>query len=239
MGEHVLVNPFLKQWMVHAGTIMEETLRQGAAIEKFDYHSMAYEDLLSSFRGTLPVAVHAGEVLAKRFDFSVCSTLADVGGASGGLVAAMVRAYPHLDAAVTDLPSVTPVAKTLLAEQGISGVDVIDWDVLEGPCSQSFDVVILRALLQVLSPEQAAQAVINIGKSVNPGGTLYILGHLMNDSKTAPAEEVVWFLFNLNWEDHAGFYTEGDYRKMLLDAGFKDIERAALSNGDHVIYARK
>lgn len=239
LGDHVLVNPFLKHWMVHAGTIMEDTLRKGEAIEKFDYSGMAYEDLLLSFRGTMPVAVKAGEELARRFDFSSYATLADVGGASGGLVASLVKANPHLQAAVTDLPSVTPVARTLLAEQGVSGIDVIDWDVLTGPCSRTFDVVVLRALLQVLSPEQAAQAVVNIGKSVNPGGAVYILGHVIDDSKIAPVEEVIWFLFNLNWEDHAGFYTESDYRKMLVDADFRDVQRDRLPNGDHVIFARK
>jgi 8-O-methyltransferase len=239
MGEHVLVNPFLKQWMVHAGTIMEDTLRKGEAAEKFDYSGMAFEDLLSAFRGTMPVAVKAGEELVRRYDFSVYRTIADVGGASGGLVASLSKAYPHLQAAVTDLPSVTPVARALLQEQGLSEIDIIEWDVLEGPCRQTFDAVILRALLQVLSPEQAAQAVMNIGKSVNPGGAVYILGHMMDDSKTSPPSEVVWFLLNLNWEDHAGFYTEGDYRKMLLDAGFQDIKSDVLPNGDQVIEARK
>jgi len=239
MGNHVLVNPFLKHWMVYAGTTMAETIRRGAVLEEFDYYGMAYEDLLSTFRGTMPVAVKAGEELAKRFDFSAHTTLADVGGASGGLVASCVKAYPHLKAAVTDLPSVTPVARALLEEQGVSGIDIIDWDVLEGPCSRTFDVVVLRALLQVLVPQQAAKALVNIGESVNPGGYVYILGHMMDDSKTAPAEEVIWFLFNMNWEDHAGFYTENDFRKMLTDAGFHDIRRDALPNGDQVIFARK
>ena len=61
----------------------------------------------------------------------------------------------------------------------------------------------------------------------------------MDDSRISPPEEVVWDLLNLNWEDRAGFYTEGDYRRMLQDAGFKDIRRDVLSNGDGVIVAVK
>jgi hypothetical protein len=43
----------------------------------------------------------------------------------------------------------------------------------------------------------------------------------------------------MNWEDQAGFYTEKDYRRMLEDAGFKDIRRDVLANGDGVISAVK
>ena len=239
MGDHVLVNPFLKYWMFYGGTITAESLKKGTAVNKFDYSGSTYKDLLNTFRGTMPIAIKAGEELAKRYDFSGYSSMADVGGASGGLAASLVKTFPHLKATVTDLPSVTPVAKTLLEEQGAAGIEVLDWDVLEGPCSRSFDVVVLRALIPVLSPEQAAQALINIARSVNPGGAIYILGHIMDDSKVSPTEEVVWYLLNLNWEDHAGFYTEIDLREMLLKAGFQDIQRDTLPNGDGVIFARK
>jgi hypothetical protein len=61
----------------------------------------------------------------------------------------------------------------------------------------------------------------------------------MDDTKISPPEEVVWYLLNLNWEDRAGFYTESDYREMLLTVGFQDIRRDNLPNGDGVIFARK
>ncbi len=165
--------------------------------------------------------------------------MADVGGASGGLAAALVKAYPRLKATVTDLPSITPVSRTRLQEQEAAGIEVEDWDVLAGPSRRPFDAAVLRALIQVLSPDQAGLAMMNIGKSVNSGGTIYILGHIVDDSRTSPPEEVVWYLLNLNWEDQAGFYTEKDYRRMLQEAGFKDIRRDVLSNGDRVIFAVK
>jgi len=239
IGNHVLVNPYLKHWMIFAGTITAESIRKGTAVNKFDYSGSSYQDLLSAFRGTMPVAVKAGHELAKAYDFAEYSTVADVGGASGGLAASLVKACPHLKATVTDLPSVTPVAQTLLEEQGMPGIDVLEWDVLEGPCRRSFDVVVLRALIQVLSPAQASESLVNINQSVNPGGTIYILGHIMDDSRVSPSEEVIWYLLNLNWDDHAGFYAEKDYREMLLNAGFQDIRRDSLPNGDGVIIARK
>jgi hypothetical protein len=239
LGDHVLVNPLLKHWMIHAGTITAESLRKGMATEKFDYSGLPFEYLLDTFRGTMPVAVKAGEELAKAYDFAGYATVADIGGASGGLAASLVRAFPHLKATVTDLPSVTPVAETLLEEQGMPDVDVLEWDVLEGPCQRSFDVVVLRALIQVLSPDHAKEALINIGKSVNPGGKIFILGHIMDDSRISPPEEVIWYLLNLNWDDHAGFYAEKDIGEMMLNAGFQEVQRGTLSNGDRVMTALK
>jgi hypothetical protein len=239
LGNHVLVNPYLKHYMVHAGTIMAESLRQGKPAETFNYYEMPFQDLLNAFRGTMPVALKAGKELAKAYDFSEFATVADVGGASGGLAVSLVKAFPRLKATVTDLPSVTPVAVTLLDEQGMPEIEVLEWDVLEGPCKRSFDAVVLRALIQVLSPAQAAEALINIGKSLNPGGAIYILGHIMDDSRISPPEEVIWYLFNLNWDDHAGFYAEGNFKEMLLDAGFQDIRRDSLPNGDGVMIAHK
>ena len=238
LGEHVTVNPYLKYWMFEAGIKTAETFRKGEAVDSYDYEGLHFDALLATFRGTMPVAVKAGEELAKRFDFSRYATVADVGGASGGLVASLAKAYPGVKYTVTDLPSVTPVAEALLKEQDMKA-DVVEWNVLEGPCERKFEAVILRALVQVFSPEDAREAVRNIGASVNRGGSIFVLGHVMDDSRTSPVEEVGWYLINLNWEDEAGYYAEGDYREMLAAAGFTDIVRETLPNGDGLIHAVK
>ncbi len=239
LGEHVTVNHYLKYWMFEAGIKTAETFRKGEAVDSFDYEGLPFDALLATFRGTMPVAVKAGEELAKRFDFIKYATVADVGGASGGLVASLAKAYPGVRYTVTDLPSVIPVAEALLKEQGMADVDVVEWNALEGPCERKFDAVILRALIQVLSPEDAREAVRNVGSSVNKGGSIFVLGHVMDDSRTSPVEEVGWYLINLNWEDEAGYYAEEDYRRMLEEAGFKDIVRETLPNGDGLIHAVK
>ena len=238
LGEHVTVNPYLKYWMFEAGIKTAETFRKGEAVDSYDYEGLPFDALLATFRGTMPVAVKAGEELARRFDFSRYSSVADVGGASGGLIASLAKKYPDIDYYVTELPSVIPVAEALLKEQGMEA-DVLEWNVLEGPCELSFDAVILRALIQVLSPEDARDAIMNIGASVNKGGSVFVLGHVMDNSRTSPVEEVGWYLINLNWEDEAGYYAEEDYTEMLQEAGFRDIQRERLPNGDGLIHAMK
>lgn len=55
-------------------------------------------------RGLHPNAVASGRDLARRFDFSACRSMIDVGGGSGGLIAALCEANPALHAALFDLP---------------------------------------------------------------------------------------------------------------------------------------
>jgi len=239
MGDHVWVNPFLKQWVFQAALTTAESLKAGSAVNKFDYAESTFEQLLSVFRGTMPVAASAGKGLARLYDFCEFTSVVDIGGASGGLSVSLKRSYPHLNITVTDLPTVTPVTRALLEEQRIDEIEIMDWDVSQEHCGQSFDAAVLRTLIQVLSPEQAVQTLINVCESVNPGGTIFILGRILDDSKFSPPEEAAWYLLNLNWEDHAGFYTEREYKDILRNAGFQGIQRDILPNGDGLILARK
>jgi hypothetical protein len=236
MGDHTHISPFLNYWNWGSAVKIADDIRSGKT-DKFDYSSSSQKDLLEMFRSTMPIAIKAGEDLAKQFDFTPYNTIADISGASGGLASSITREHPHLGIMVTDLPTVTPVSKILLDEQGRNDIGILTWDVLEGPCSKSFDVVVLRALIQVLSPEDANRALINIGNSVNLGGVIIILGHIMDDSKISPIEEVGWYLLNLHWDDEAGYYTRKDYRDMLHESGFNDIKYDKLPNGDGLIIA--
>ncbi len=97
------------------------------------------------------------------------TTLADVGGGSGGMALALTEAYPHLRATVIDLPSVTPITQRFLAEAGVTDrVKVVAADVVNAPVPGTYDVAILRALLQVLSPEDALQALTTLGRRSIP-----------------------------------------------------------------------
>jgi hypothetical protein len=120
-------------------------------------------------------------------------------------------------------------------------VKVIVADVLSGPLPGLYDVAILRNLLQVLALRDARLAVNNIGAAIKPGGTIYIIGQILDDSRTSPLEAVGFNLNFINLFDHGESYTEHEHRGWLSNAGFVDIERAnfLLPDGDGVMTARK
>lgn len=154
----------------------------------------------------------------------------------------MMQACPHLEATAIDLPQITPITQKIVNEEGAADrVKVLSADVLSGALPGSYDAAILRALIQVLSPEDARLALKNISTAINPGGKIYIIGQILDDSRTSPPEAVGFNLNFINTFDAGESYTEKEYRGWLSDAGFVDIERASymLAGGIGLMTARK
>ena len=173
------------------------------------------------------LTVASAHSLLKTYDFSSTKTLADVGCGGGGLALAIAKAYPHMQVTAIDLPLVTPITKKIVDEEGATDrVKVMAADVLSGPLPGSYDIVVLRGLLQVLSSEDARLAVKNIGAAIKPGGTIYIVAQILDDSRTTPLEAVGFNQLFINSFETGESYTEREHRAWLTEAGFVDIERA-------------
>lgn len=217
-----------------------ETIRTGVPQCKKDFATLSPEDQLPFFRGLHPGTVAAGRDLASRYDFSAYRTLADVGGGSGGMALALTDACPHLRATVIDLPMVTPITQRCIAEAGAADrVKVVAADVVNAPVPGTYDVAVLRAFLQVLSPADAAQALRHIGAAINPGGCIYIVGRVLDDSRLSPLGAVGFNLLALNEFDAGGAHTEREHREWLTAAGFTDIACVPIAEGASIMTARK
>ena len=239
IGDHAYINPLIMLGNWDAALKTAESIRTGLPQAKYDFSGKSEDELEWLFRGTHPIAVRAGRELVARYDFSSCRTLLDVGGGSGGLAIAITKTCPHIRATVVDLPSVTPVTRRLVKEAyATDRVRVMTADVVRGHLKGSFDVMVLRAFIQVLSPDQVRRALKNVGEVVNPGGVIYILGHILDNSRISPLEEVGHGIVYLNVYDVPAPYTEQEHKDWLTEAGFRQIERDTLPNGDGVIRAR-
>lgn len=139
-----------------------------------------------------------------------------------------------------DIASVTPVTRWFVEQVGVSDrIQVVTADAVTGPLTGQYDVAVLRALIQVLSPLDALQSLKNVYTILKPGGTLYILGHILDDSCISPPEEVWHKLGSINYYEVPSPYTEKEHREWLLKAGFEHIERSFLANDDGLIRAQK
>jgi len=218
-----------------------ESIRTGVPQAKYDYSAMSKDELEQFFRGEHPGAVAAGRDLVARYDFSSYRTLLDVGGGSGGLAIAVTEAYPHIQATVVDLPTVTPITSRFIEEADacdrvqVVAADML-WDSLPGP----YDIVALFSLIQVLSPDNARRMIKNVSKVVNPGGIIFIGGSgIIDNSRTSPPVRVGLNLVFINVYDEGQAYTEQEHRDWLTEASFEDFQRINLSEGRSIITARK
>jgi len=136
---------------------------------------------------------------------------------------------------------VVPITREFVAEAGVSDrVTAVATDIVQEPPTSVFDVAVLRNFIQVLSAEEARRAVENVGKVLQPGGAIYIVGSILDDSRQSPTRHVALNLVYLNVYQHGQSYTEGEHRRWLSDAGFVDIRREETTpEGQEMLTARK
>ena len=75
----------------------------------------------------------------------------------------------------------------MVEEAGLADrISVTTADILNNRLEGEYDIVTARALFQVLSAEQSGRAAQNIGAGLVSGGTLFILGMVLDDSHLSP-----------------------------------------------------
>jgi 2-hydroxy-4-(methylsulfanyl)butanoate S-methyltransferase len=210
-----------------------ESIRTGVPQAKLDFSNSPQEEVETFLRNINANTIPAARALLDKYDFSSIKTLVDVGSGGAGLAITITKACPHIKATTIDLPQVAPIAQKIVQEEGATDrVNVIVANVLSGPLPGSYDVAVLRGLLQVLSLQDARLAVKHIAAAVNPGGKIYIIGQILDDSRLSPLEAVGFNLAFINTYDAGESYTEKEHREWLSEAGFVDIERANFLLGD-------
>ena len=217
-----------------------ESIKAGAAQAKMDFHDMTSEQEESLFRGLHPTTLAAGRLLPTMYDFSGYRALLDLGGGSGGLAIGVTEECPHIHATVGELPEVLGITRRFIAEAGTKNrISVMPVDILSGAIEGTFDAVVMCNFVQVFSQDQARIVLKNVVKAVAPGGDLYIVGRVLDDSHLSPANALNGNMFFLNIYDGGQAYTERQHRDWLSEAGFESIKRDLLPDGRSVIAARK
>ncbi|HSG17623.1 MAG TPA: methyltransferase [Anaerolineae bacterium] len=230
----------LLSYMWKAELLTAETIRRGKPAAKADYDSMAEAELLGALRGLHPGAIAAAYALMKRYDFSAYKTLVDVGGGTGGVTTTLLEKYSHLDATILELPSIVPYTHEFVASsQASDRIKIVATDVVHDPIEGLYDAAILRAFVHVLGPEEARQALKHVAGALRPGGDIYIAGAVLDDSRLSPPGTVAFNLLFLNVYDGGEAYTEQEHRTWLEEAGFENMERVLLPDGNSFVTAQK
>jgi SAM-dependent methyltransferase len=203
------------------------SIQTGVPQAHLDFAQAPPEAVEAFLRRINVATVAAAQELRARYDFAATRTLVDVGGGAGGMAVTLAQAYPQLRATVVDLPTVTPITAKLVAEAGATDhVAVRAADVVRGPVPGTYAVAIVRELLQVLSADDAQQALQHVGAALTPGGRLFIIGQILDETHTTPLEAAGFNLIFLNTFYAGESYTEGEHRAWLQAAGFVDVVRA-------------
>jgi SAM-dependent methyltransferase len=226
------------RWRHNFGTA--ESIRRGAPSGKLDFAKASADELETFLRNINATAAPSAHALVKSADFSSIKTLLDLGCGGGGMSITITKLCPHVTATAVDLASVTPITQKIVSEEGAAErVKVLAAHGVKGPLPGTYDAAVVKSFLQVLSANDARRAIQNVFKVMNPGGRLFIIGQILDDSRLSPLDAVGFNLGFINLFDSGESYTEGEHREWLTAAGFVDIERSPLTDIGSLMTARK
>jgi len=161
--------------------------------------------------------------VVEMFDLGRFKHLVDLGGATGHLTIEAVRHYPQLKGTIFDLPPVVVVAKEFIDRSPDKGrLGVVAGDFFQDPLPEA-DLFALGRILHDWSADKIKVLLKKICDRLPAGGGLLIAERLLNDDKTGPLKGQLQSLNML-------VCTEGkernaaEYKAILLEAGFKDVQ---------------
>jgi len=185
------------------------------------------EDYWKSFIGAMHVI---GRELAKKvannFNLSRFKRLLDIGGASGTYTIAFLRNNPTMKAVIFDLKHVIPMAMKKLKEEGFDNrVELIAGDFYKDELPKGCDLALLSAIIHQNSPKNNLNLYKKIYAALNPGGTVLIRDHIMDESRTKPASGAMFAINMLVFRHGGDTYTFPEVKAGLEQVGFTDVKQ--------------
>ncbi len=150
------------------------------------------------------------QAISAAYDFSGMTTMVDVGGAHGALVAAILKAYPQARGILFDLPNAVQGARALLDGEGVGArCDVVPGDFLEW-IPRGGDVYIFKSVFSDCDDERALVILGNCHRAIRTRARLLIVDPLSN-----PGRDLDVLILT-----GGHVRTEAEYRELLASSGF-------------------
>lgn len=195
----------------------------------------AKETFLAAMHG---MGTLSSPAVAAAFDLSSHRIAADLGGATGHLVASICERYPSVRGIVFDLPRVIAVTRKRLSAAGLEDrVSVVEGDFFNDPLPEA-DLYCLGRIFHDWNEEKIRALLRKMHAALPEGGAILLAEVLLNDDKTGPLSGLLQSLNMLAC-------TEGkernltEYRALFESEGFAEVRGVHTGKVVDAIYARK
>jgi len=193
--------------------------RAALGMELFEWYAHDPEEagFFNAAMGDLS-ALAASE-LVRVYDVSAVRVVADVGGAHGVLLAAVLRANPDARGILFDLPHVVETAEEVIAAEGLTArCELVSGDFFEDVPTGA-DLHVLKQIVHDWDDERAERLLTNCHRALAPGGTLLLVEMVIPlDNAPSPAQAMdLNMLVLLGGRER----TAEEFRRLLEAAGFR------------------
>ena len=129
--------------------------------------------------------------IVEALDVSGVKTVAEIGGGYGGLLAAILRAHPHLTGILFDQPHMVEGAKLFLQACGVAEiVRCVGGDILREIPVEA-DLYVLKAVLQNWDDAEVSAILANCRKVMPPSAKLLVVERLLPERASDDAAAIM------------------------------------------------
>lgn len=157
------------------------------------------------------------QILSTHYDFSALRTIADIGGAMGSLLLAILEKNEHLTGVLFDQPPVIQGAQSILAQHPLYERIAFEAGDFFDRVPGSVDAYILRYVLHDWDDEKSIQ-ILNTCRKSNPKARVLLFEQMLKPQNT-PAFTHIMDLYMLTLFGSKE-RTEADYCRLLEHAGY-------------------
>ena len=211
---------------------LEDSIRTGKPARPPDMFQSAPEETARFIRAMDSLVRARGDAkwVAENLDLSKVRSIADLGGGPGTYVAAMLTRWPHLRAAIWDLPATLTVAREVLAEREAivhDRIGLVSVDYLKDQLPLGTDAIFMSNIIHSEAENTNAELMKKCFDALDAGGMLIVKDHIMNRELTEPAAGAVFALYLMLTTNGRDFSFD-EVCSWMRDAGFRDVEERAL-----------
>jgi len=201
----------------------------------FDYLMQHPED--ASLFSEMMVGVHSHEppAVAAAYDFSVFSTIVDVGGATGNMLAAVLAQHGGPRGILFDRPHVVTDAPTLLDAKGVSDRVTIEPGDFFKSVPIGADAYILSHVIHDWNDDQCLMILNHIREAMNVAGRLLLVEMVLPLGDTPHPGKIldITMLVQMGGRER----TETEYASLLSKAGFRLTQVVPTSSAASIVEA--
>jgi O-methyltransferase domain/Dimerisation domain len=237
--------PFFKRALYPVWEHLDSGLREEAAqwkrvpsIGEAGLFEALYHDqrsLMEFHQATYQMSFVTGMMAAQKIDFSLYRRAIDVGGGTGGFLAALCGVNPNVEGIVFDLPLMEAAANGTFERSGLAGrIQFIAGDFFVDPLPDG-DLYVLGDVLHDWTREEGTTILEKVYAALPPGGAVLIAESLLNDRKDGPYLPAVMNLTTLlttKGEHHSA----AEFEAWLSEVGFARFDHFLLSGSPRDIF---
>jgi orsellinic acid C2-O-methyltransferase len=177
---------------------------------------------------------------AAAYDFDAATTVMDVGGGTGALLAAVLRAHPRLRGVVLDLPSGLAGAARAMEAAGVSDRARLVEGSFFAPLPERADVYLLKSIVHDWDDERATQILRCCRDAMVRESRLVIIERVVPERVTGDGTEVGSVMSDLHMMVLLGGRerTTAEYAALLESAGLRLSRTIELPSEFHAVEAR-